>query len=257
MREDALVAFAVGDLFLGVACRLRATLQGDTRVVLPQVLLASHTLDGSALVAPDWRDVQQHGGLPVALLGLVGLEQEHGRSPEHRLPGVVAMRLRDDAGVLCELGYGGVVVIIDVLAGVRQHEGWTEAAVHIDEAVERLLAQPDPVITGVPKLYIGNPELPRGRLGFLLPFRFDALERHARLTPELGRFAALTVGQADDRYRVAALGVQGDRPAGAPHEIRRVRTYHERRFACRRHIGISLSRSRIVRARARSKMGLA
>ena len=49
--------------------------------------------------------------------------------------------------------------------------------------------------------------------------RFDALQRHALLPPELGAFAALAVGKADHRHRLAARAVQRDRAAGAPDEI--------------------------------------
>ena len=90
------------------------------------MLLARHALDGGALLLPDRRDVEKHGRLPVALLGLVRLEQEHRRSAEHLLAGVVAMRLGDDAGVLGELGHRRMVVVVDVLPGVRvsTKAGW-------------------------------------------------------------------------------------------------------------------------------------
>src|SRR6185503_9358064 len=104
MRKDVLVAFAVGDFLVRVTRRLRPALQGDPRVVFPQVLLARHALDGSALLVPHGRDVEKHGGLPVALLGLMRLEQKYRRSAQHLLAGVVAMRLGYDAWVLRELG---------------------------------------------------------------------------------------------------------------------------------------------------------
>ena len=103
MRKDALVAFAVGDLLVGVARRLRAALQGDAGVVFPQVLLARHAFDGSALLVPHRRDVEKHRRLPVALFGLVRLEQEDRRGAQHLLAGVVAMRLGYDARVLGEI----------------------------------------------------------------------------------------------------------------------------------------------------------
>src|SRR5215211_6707528 len=99
MREDVLVAFAVGNLLIGVAGGLRAALEGDAGIVFPKVLLPGHALDRRTLLLPHRCDVQQHRRLPIALLGLVRLEQEHGRSTEHLLAGIVAVRLGDDAGV--------------------------------------------------------------------------------------------------------------------------------------------------------------
>ncbi len=83
---------------------------------------------------------RQHRWLPVALLGLVRLEQEDGRGAQHLLARVVAVRLRYDARVLRKIRGGRVIVIVDVLAGVRQHEGRMEGPVDVDEPVERMLA---------------------------------------------------------------------------------------------------------------------
>ena len=84
---------------------------------------------------------EEHRRLPVALLGLVRLEQEHGRGAEHLLARVVAVRLGDDARVLREVGHRRVVVIVDVLPRVREHEGGMDGAVHVDEPVERLVVR--------------------------------------------------------------------------------------------------------------------
>ena len=66
-----------------------------------------------------------------------------------------------------------------------------------------------------------------GVLGLLPPRRLDPLERHARLLPELGALAALAVGEADHRDRVALLCVQRDRAAAAPDEVGGVRADDE------------------------------
>src|SRR3954452_17018381 len=103
MREDVLVAFAVGNLVIRVAGGLSAALKGNAGIVFPKMLLPGHALDGRALLLPDRRDVQKHRRLPVALLGLVWLEQEHGRSTQHLLAGIMPVRLGYDAGVLSEI----------------------------------------------------------------------------------------------------------------------------------------------------------
>src|SRR3954447_17759735 len=100
MREDAFVALAPFDGFLGVPRCLGAALQCHPSVVFPEVLLPGHALDGGALLLPDAVDAEQHVRLPVALLRLMRLEQENRRCAEHRLARLVTMRLGGDAGVL-------------------------------------------------------------------------------------------------------------------------------------------------------------
>ena len=43
MREDVLVAFAVGNLLVGVAGGLRAALKGDAGIVFPKVTLVANS----------------------------------------------------------------------------------------------------------------------------------------------------------------------------------------------------------------------
>src|SRR4029077_2830485 len=115
---------------------------------------------------------------------------------------------------------GRVIVIVDVLAGVRQHEGRMQSPIDIDKPVEGCCREPDWIIAEVPELNVGDPEKLGGGLGFLLTLRLDPLQRHAALAPKLGRLAAFAIGEADHRYGVAPLGMQRDRPAGSPYEIR-------------------------------------
>src|SRR5262245_63882822 len=97
LREDALIALGVGAaLVTAVAPTLVAAAQRHVSVILPQVLLAGHALYCRALLVPHAGDVEQDVGLPVALLGLVRLEQEHAWRADHRFAGLVAVRLGDD-----------------------------------------------------------------------------------------------------------------------------------------------------------------
>src|SRR5271156_7134462 len=109
MRKHRLIALAIGNFLVGVARGLRAALQSDPGVILPEMLLARHALDRRALLLPDGGYVEQHVGFPAALLGLMRLEQKDGRRAQHRLAGIVSMRLRDDARVLREVGHSGVI----------------------------------------------------------------------------------------------------------------------------------------------------
>ena len=109
-------------------------------------------------------------GLPVALLGLVRLEQEHRRRAEHLLAGVVAVRLGDDARVLREIRRppGGRGCRCPCLR-VRQHKGRVDGAVDIHEPEERLVVERDGIVAEVPELDVGDAEMLGGGLGFLLP----------------------------------------------------------------------------------------
>src|ERR1700684_48764 len=110
MRKHRLIALAIGDFLVRVARGLRAALQGDAGVIFPEMLLARHALDRRTLLLPDGGDVEQHVGLPAALLGLMRLEQKDGWRAQHLLAGIVSMRLRDDARVLREIAHSGVIV---------------------------------------------------------------------------------------------------------------------------------------------------
>src|SRR5262245_44269866 len=124
---------------------------------------------------------------------------------------------------------------------MRQHEGGMQAPVDIDKSVEGCFRQPNWIVAEVPELNVGDAEKLGGGLGFLLTLRLDTLQGHAGLAPKLGRLAALAIGKADHRYGVAAPGMQRDRPAGSPHEVRRVCTHHQGRLCCRCHAALPLS----------------
>src|SRR5215469_3467802 len=62
-----------------------------------------------------------------------------------------------------------------------------------------------------------------GFLRLSAPGSLDAFERHTGLLPKPLGFAPLAIGKAQNPHAVTTLGVQGNRAAGAPNEIRSVR----------------------------------
>src|SRR5450432_4265315 len=135
------------------------------------MLLAGHAFDGGALLVPDGAYVEQDIRRPAALLGLMRLEQEYRLGAKNLLLGVVAVRLRDDSGVLRKLRDRRMVVIVNVAGRMRQHESGMKRAVEIDEAEQRLLRQIDRVIAKVPALDVGGAEDFSGVLGFFASLR--------------------------------------------------------------------------------------
>ena len=217
--------------FAELRAGLGAALLGNPGVVFPKMLLPRHAFDRRALLRPDRGDVEQDVRLPVALLGLVRLEQQHRRRAQHLLPRVVAVRLRHDARVLGERRGRRVILVVGVLAGVREHELRPEGAVDIDEAEQSGLIESERVVAEIPELDVRHPQ-PRWPPPSASACRslLHPLQRHAGLAPQLGGFPALAEGQADHGDGGAALGVQRDRPAGTPDEISRMRAHHQRCF---------------------------
>jgi len=208
---------------------MHAALQRDARVVVPQVLLRGHQLEGLALLLPHLRDVEQHLGLPVALLGLVRLEQEHGRGAEGFASRLVAERLGDDARFLRHVRGERMVEVVRVLERMREHEGGLQRTVDVHQPVDRLRRHAHRVVAEVEELHLAAEQV-GGGLGFPAAVGLHALERHSGLAPELRGFAALAEGQAHDLHLPAARGVQRDRAAGAPDEIGGMRAHDERGF---------------------------
>src|SRR6185503_20529762 len=101
------------------------------------------------------------------------------RSAQHLLAGVVAMRLGYDACVLRELGDRGMVVVVNILVRVGQHERRMDGAVDVHKSVERILVEGDWVVSKVPELNVGDAETFGGGFSFLLTLDFDTLQRHA------------------------------------------------------------------------------
>src|SRR5271170_3878439 len=202
------------------------------------MFLARHAFDGGALLVPDGRDVEKHVRRPSALLRLMRLKEKYGRRAENLLAGLVTVRLRDDPRVLGKFGHQLMVAIIDVAARVGEDEGRADPAVEIDEAVERRLIERNRIVAEIPKLDVGDAEDSGGRFRFPAAFSLDLFERHAALAPELGRLAALAIGEANDGHRHSASAMQGDRAAGAPDEIRGMGADDKACRAC--HINLPL-----------------
>jgi hypothetical protein len=160
-----------------------------------------------------WCDVEQHVGLPVALLGLMRLEQEHARRADHGLAGVVAVRLGDDARFLGHLRGQGMIEVVGVGQRVGEDEGGMGLAVDVDQAEELLLRYPHGVVAHVEELHLRHARAPRRALRLLAPRRFDSLERDALLAPQLLRLAALAEGEADDVHGVASAAWSAMAPA--------------------------------------------
>ena len=186
-------------------------------------------LERRVLLLPDRCDVQQHIRLPVALLGLMRLEQEHRRRAQDRGRRVVAVRLRDDARFLRHPRRQRMVEVVRVVQRVRQDELRPEIAVERREPVEHLVGDPHRVVADVEKDRPGAQDV-RGAHGLVLPRRLHFLDRHSGVAPQLGGLAALAERQADDRDLPAALRVERDRAAGTPDEIRGMRADHDRRL---------------------------
>ncbi len=116
--KNTLIPFAKLHLPIGVATALCSTLQGDTLVVFPKMLLGIHDAKRSLLFLPDTGDIQQNVRLPPALLGLMRFEQKNGRSTDDRNCRLMAMGLRNDPGFLCGVRSKRMVEVVRVSDGV-------------------------------------------------------------------------------------------------------------------------------------------
>lgn len=124
------------------------------------------------------------------------------------------------------MGGERVVEIVGILERVGQREGGLERPVEIGQAIDDLVVDAHGIVAEVPELDLGA-ENARRLLRLGAPDALDLVERHFALAPKLGQLAALAIGQAHDDDAIATLGVQCDRAAGAPDEIRRMRAHHQ------------------------------
>ena len=200
----------------------------DTRVVVPQVLLTFHALDGGALLVPHLGDVEKNIGLPAHLLGLVRLEQIELGSAQNLLSRIVPPGLRDGAAFDGDARRVGMVGIVRIVVAVAQHEGRLHIADDVNETILVFIGHAQRVVAQIERDQVVDSERGGRVLGFGATDPLDLVERHVRMLPKLGRFTALAKRQADDRHLVAHLRMQRDGAAAAPHEIRRVRTDDQR-----------------------------
>ncbi|MOA49091.1 hypothetical protein D3C78_1719330 [compost metagenome] len=102
-----MVAFCVNDVAGGgdahVAFGLHSTLQRNTGVVLPEMFLACHALDGGIFLVPDVGDIQQDIRAPLTLLRLMGFEAVHRRGTNNFFARLVTFCLGDDARFLSQV----------------------------------------------------------------------------------------------------------------------------------------------------------
>jgi len=120
-----------------------------------------------------------------------------------------------------------VVEVVGILEGMGQHELRLQLPIERHEAIEMRLVDAERIVADVEEHGLAAEDV-SGALGFLLAGGLHLLQRGARLPPELRRFAALSIGEADHHDAIAALGVERDGAAGAPDEIRGMRADDQR-----------------------------
>ena len=105
-------------------------------------------------------------------------------------------RLRDHAGLLREMRGIGMVEIIRVFQGVRQHEVRIELAVDVDHAVEMRFRQLQGIVAAIEELDLGAEQL-CGALRLVLAAGLDRFQRRAGFLPGELALAALAKGHAE------------------------------------------------------------
>jgi len=219
LRIDAFEGFGVLDgAIAGVADGLGAAAAGEIGDVFPEMLLGFHGFDGSALDVEDGGDIEKDLRFEIALLGLVGFEDEDGRRFEWLAFGGVAKGLRVDAGAQGDFVGGGVIGIIGIAGGVGEDEFGLECAEFGDESVEELGRGEERIIAGIEKADFGAEEI-GGGLRFVAAELLDLIDRHAGLFPGTLAFTALAEGEAENADAIAAGDVEGDGAGGSPDEI--------------------------------------
>ena len=103
-----------------------------------------------------------------------------------------------------------------------QDEGGLDGAQDIDQPVFRIAIQSERIVAEVEADQVVGAQHFGSILRLLAPHGLYLVQRRALLLPQPGALAALAERQADDRHVDAALTVQCNRAAAAPHEIRRM-----------------------------------
>src|SRR5579871_4139571 len=206
----------------GVAYGLRAAALGEIGDVFPEMLLSFHGFDGSALDFEDGGDIEEDLRLEIALLGLVGFEDEYGRGFENpalfRLGEGVAESLRVDAGSHGDFVSGGVIGIVGVASGMREDEFGLEMAKFGDQSVEEFGSGGERVVAGIEETDFRAEDI-GGGLRFVAAELLDLVDGHAGLFPGTLTFAALAEREAKNADAVAAVDVESDGSGGSPDEI--------------------------------------
>ena len=111
---------------------------------------------------------------------------------------------------------------------MAHHESRLHRADDIDEAELVIIGEPQRIVAEIERDQIVHPQSFRRLFRLRAAGRLDALQRHVLLLPELGGFAALAKGEADDRYLITLRRMKRDGSTTAPHEIGSMRADHQR-----------------------------
>ncbi len=113
---------------------------------------ALQALHGLALHIEDFGDVQQYLRLEVALLGLMRLEQEHGRRAKRLAWCVVASCLCEHPRLQSHPGCRRMVRVIRIGQRVGEHDGRLHPPVAAHDRVGEVLGLGQRVIAGIGEL---------------------------------------------------------------------------------------------------------
>src|ERR1700684_1621490 len=104
--------------------------------------------------------------------------------PENGNSGLMAVRLRNDAGFLGGMGSERVIEVIRVVERMREDEFRTEFAIQGSETIKDGIFDAHGIVADVEELDLGAEHV-GGSKRFVSAIRFDLVHRHARLPPEL------------------------------------------------------------------------
>ena len=194
------------------------------------MLLALHAFDGRLFLLPDIGNIQEDIRLPLHLFGLVRLEQVKLRRAQDLFAGVMPPGLGDHAAFHGHLGGVHVIGVVGVIKGMTEHKVGLDLAHQVDQLELGVAVQLQRIIAGIHKLNVMGAEGLGGGFGFTTAGRFDLIEGHIPLLPELRRLAAFPIGQADDGHRIALFLMQGDGAAATPDKVGGMGADHQNRF---------------------------
>lgn len=188
------------------------TVLGDPCVILPEVLLAAHALDGRSLPAPDGGDVKEGVRLPAHLLRLVRLEEVDLRRAKNFIAGIVTPGLGDHPAFERNLCGIHVIGVVGIEPRVAEHEARLHLADHVDQPKLGSPVEFERVVAKIEKQDVMHIQGLGSSLGFCPSHILHLLQRHALLLPELRALAALAVRKTHHGDGVAELLMQRNSP---------------------------------------------